>query len=145
MTKVYVTEAEYLKGREIDHPLTDGMAANMRNLLKAINRLRGEYGRPFIVTSGYRPSALNAKIKGAKNSLHILCAAIDIFDGDPQGAIKRWLMEHNNRRLVESGLYMESQMYTPRHVHLQILPPESGNRIFVPHRKPWSHINQQAN
>lgn len=140
LTPVYVTETEYLKGRDALHPLTEGMRVNMRKLLLIINRLRHEYGKPFIVTSGYRPAAINKQIKGATNSLHILCAAIDIFDGDPQGAIKRFMMEHGNKRILENGLYMESPMYTPRHIHLQILPPASGNRIFIPARKPWSHI-----
>jgi hypothetical protein len=38
--------------------------------------------------------------------------------------------------LQEIGLWIENPMWTPTWVHLQIVPPHSGRRIFVPSENP---------
>jgi uncharacterized protein YcbK (DUF882 family) len=44
-------------------------------VLKAVER---RYGRKLIVTSGYRSRSYNISVRGAKNSMHMYCAAADI-------------------------------------------------------------------
>jgi hypothetical protein len=131
--KVFVTEDEYLKGREKTWPLTPQQRINMRHLLEILNKVRAVLDVPFIVTSGYRPEGINKEIGGAVGSLHISCEAVDLADAD--GRIKKWFADEG--RLEKYGLWMESPIYTPKHCHLQTKAPRSGARIFVPHRKPW--------
>lgn len=45
------------------------------NILKQVER---RFGRPPIVTSGYRSAAINRKAGGARRSLHMQCKAADI-------------------------------------------------------------------
>lgn len=131
--KLWVTADEYLKGRDKTWPLSPQQRANMGRLLEALHKAREAYGAPFIVTSGYRPEGINREIGGAVGSLHIQCLAVDLADAS--GAIKRWFADKN--RLEEFGFWMESPIYTPKHCHIQIEPPRSGARIFIPGRKPW--------
>lgn len=52
---------------------------NLKKLCENILQpLRNVYGKPIIVNSGYRSPALNAAIKGARNSQHMLGQAVDI-------------------------------------------------------------------
>lgn len=96
----------------------------------AVNVLRYEYGKPFIITSGFRTPAEQKKIN-PKNmkSAHTLGAACDIYDHD--GALWKWLMEHI-ALVEECGVYLESKNFTPTWVHMQVVAPKSGNRIFLP-------------
>ena len=47
-----------------------------------LDPLRVKYGKPIRVNSGYRSAAVNAKVKGAKNSDHLYGYAADITAGN---------------------------------------------------------------
>lgn len=47
-----------------------------------LDPLRAKYGKPICVNSGYRSSAVNTKVKGAKNSDHLYGFAADITAGN---------------------------------------------------------------
>lgn len=56
--------------------------ANMTMLCKKfLQPIRDGYGKPIIITSGYRCPTLNAKVGGSKTSQHIKGQAVDINDG----------------------------------------------------------------
>ena len=48
------------------------------SLVRVLKTIEGHYGRKMTVTSGYRDPARNRRANGAKNSLHMYCAAADI-------------------------------------------------------------------
>lgn len=50
---------------------------NLIELAKNLQVLRDEVKKPIKITSGYRPAEYNAKIGGAKSSLHITGQAAD--------------------------------------------------------------------
>lgn len=47
-------------------------------LVKRLRKLESHFKKPVIVTSGYRSPSYNVKVKGARKSLHMSCAAADI-------------------------------------------------------------------
>lgn len=51
---------------------------NVTRLMEMLEVVRGKYGKPIIVSSGYRCKELNARIGGAQNSDHTFAAAADI-------------------------------------------------------------------
>ena len=122
---IYVTEKEFLKGRELEYPLNKTLTKNMKILLEKVNILRHKYDAPFVISSGYRPGHYN-KI-GATKSAHLTCQAIDIVDNDKR--IKNWLLD-NVELLTKLDLYMESPNSTPTWVHLQTRATK--HRIFLP-------------
>lgn len=115
--------------RHVDYPLDLEKALNAAILLGAINYIRGVYGKPLSVSSGYRPGHYNKRAGGAKNSSHLTCEAIDIVDKD--GEFAKWCVS-NQKELEKAGLYMEDPKHTEGWVHLQTRKPKSGNRIFIP-------------
>lgn len=129
-----ISRDEVLKGRDRDYPLDSELELNLIRLLDAVNKIRKEWGRPLVVTSGYRPGHFNKSARGAKKSAHMTCEAVDFHDGD--GEFGKWCL-NNLKLLEEAGLYMESPLYTheppnKRWIHLQIRRPKSGNRVFIP-------------
>lgn len=82
MTYFSIEELTYSATAErygIDNTPDDGIVVNLCNLIgKILDPLREEYGRPIVVTSGYRCEKLNKKIGGSKKSAHIYGRAADI-------------------------------------------------------------------
>lgn len=128
-TKWRVTESEYLMGRESVAPIDSAMRVNMEKLLIALNLIRDLYGKPMKVSSGYRPSGINAATPNAsKTSCHLTCEACDFEDTDRK--LVQWCLR-NMDILAKAGLYMESPINTPSWVHLQTRAPRSGKRVFL--------------
>jgi hypothetical protein len=142
-----ITLAQYWMGRDTKYAveLTAGIRLNAEDLLDRVNRLlamaaeegiapaENEYGSP--VASGWRPSAVNDKTaNAAAASKHMTGEGIDLRDNRPR-AFARWCLRHLNE-LEDLGLWMEDPRWTPTWVHLQMVPPRSGNRVYVPSNMP---------
>lgn len=128
-TSYMITKQEVLMGREKEFPLTQEMETNLEKLLSALNKFRSHYGAPMLVSSGYRPEKFNTAAGGAKASNHMKCLACDFKD--PSGVLAQYCLA-NLDILKECGLYLESPAHTKGWVHLQAVPPKSGNRVFIP-------------
>lgn len=112
------------------YKLSPEQECNFALLHLAINVIRYECGIPFIITSGVRSKSDQQRINPkSMNSAHTMAAACDIADSD--GRIWVWVID-NLDFVAENGVYLESRNYTPRWVHMQVVPPKSGNRIFLP-------------
>lgn len=63
----------------IDNTPTPKIVANLQQLVdNVLDPLRMHWGRPIVVTSGYRCPKLNKAVHGAANSQHIYGQAADI-------------------------------------------------------------------
>jgi len=128
-----ITIADYFMGRDKTHgsELTDAMRADAAETVRRVNLLlkAAKWG-PSKVSSGWRPAAINAATKGAaKASNHTLCRACDI--ADPKGDLDKWCLA-NLKELEKVGLWLEHPTATATWCHLQIVPPKSGKRTFLP-------------
>lgn len=110
-------------------PPEQGTIAHAQDMADRLNRLQLYWEHRITLSSGYRPDPVNALAGGAKGSLHRICAAADVLDpGNRLGAFCLGdlpMLEH-------LGLWMESPRHTPGWCHLQLFPPRSGNRVFIP-------------
>lgn len=67
------------KARKIDNTPTEEVKKNLQNLIEYIlDPLREKYGKPIIVSSGYRSDKLNRAVGGSKTSQHRFGQAADI-------------------------------------------------------------------
>jgi len=127
-----ITLKDYYMGRDALYPqeLSAELRASATLTVERANALLARAGMKRGVNSGWRPAAVNAKIRNAsKRSKHVLCLAIDL--GDDDGALDAWCMAHLGA-LKEIGLWLEHPGATPRWCHVQTVPPRSGNRVFYP-------------
>lgn len=112
--------------------LTQTQDENVTKLIVVMRCIRAEYGLPMRVTSGFRTQEDELRIDPAHpDSLHTKGAAVDIYDPDPDRRLWSWCIGQMEF-LVKLGVWLEERLYTPNHVHFQIYPPRSGNRIFKP-------------
>lgn len=119
---------------------TNEQNTNLDTLLFRLNKAEGLYGKDFVVTSGLRSQADQARINpGAPKSKHLIGAAADIEDKD--GSLREWVIQHLTD-MAEIGFWFENFCWTAAKgdreawVHFQVLPPVSGHRIFVPSSAP---------
>lgn len=118
---------DYLMGRDKEFPLDMLQAQNAAELLARINWLFGNLKLKPKVSSGYRPSAYNRQIGGAKMSTHTVCAGVDLHD--PDGMLAARMLD-NLDLLEECGLWIENPRHTKNWVHLDMKTRK--NRIFNP-------------
>jgi uncharacterized protein YcbK (DUF882 family) len=123
--------------------LSAEVEAELNKLCVALNVVRAAYGKPMVVTSGYRSLDDHKRIYAEKNaarakqglkplhvptaSKHLYGQAVDI--SDPGGHLWRWL-QANQTVLEKAGLWCETRQGNWQ--HFQTLPPGSGKRWFNP-------------
>lgn len=102
--------------------------ANLIDLHKKINIVRTAFGKPMIVTAGYRSVAWEKHHGRSGKSDHCKCMAIDIYD--PKKELSCWCYEH--QELLRSiPLWVESPEYTPNWVHFTTKP--KSQLFFIPY------------
>lgn len=90
-------------------------------LVRLLKRVEQRYGRPVVVTSGYRSPQRNRRARGAKNSLHMYCAAADIqVEGVSKWDLAAYLRSMPGRGGV--GTYCHTKS-----VHIDIGPKRDWN------------------
>jgi uncharacterized protein YcbK (DUF882 family) len=120
--------------RNKDPGLTKEVLQNLEILKNKVNLVLHKKGiKKATVSSGFRPSAVNANIANAATlSSHITGEACDILDDKGQSLAR----SIDSVFLEEVGLYMEHPDHTigknTNWCHLQTRRTRSGNRIFKP-------------
>lgn len=112
-----------------NYPETEEIAKNLDILLQVMNKVRGQWNKPMIVTSGLRSAEDQKRINpSAPSSKHRIGAACDIKDEG--GSLFTWCQE-NEALLKEVGV-KGIELGTVGWVHFQILPVKSGHFFFNP-------------
>ncbi len=75
---------------------------------------------------GFRPQTTAV---GAAKSNHKKGLAVDLYD--PKKEIGAWCLA-NKSILAEFDVYIEHPDYTNGWCHMQVVPPASGKRVFIP-------------
>lgn len=117
-----------------DFPTNPNIDKNLKILFDRVIELQEAFDSDFVITSGLRSEAFQAELIAAgktnsKFSKHLAGAACDI--ADKKKALAKYIKE-NEALLKAIGLYAEHPDYTKGWVHVQILQPKSGKRIFIP-------------
>jgi len=119
---------ELLHGNQ-ESDFTPEIMENAHFLLIRVNVIRKEWNKPMVVTSGLRTQADQARINPkATKSNHLTGHAIDILDEGLH--LTRWLKTEGADLAACLGLYFE--LGNKDWVHMQDVPPKSGNRWFLP-------------
>jgi uncharacterized protein YcbK (DUF882 family) len=90
-------------------------------LLAVLKKIEQHYGRKLVVTSGYRSRVHNAAARGARNSLHMFCAAADV----QMPGVSKWELAAYARSMPGRG-GVGTYCYT-KSVHIDIGPERDWN------------------
>lgn len=142
-----ITRDKYLKGRDKQYSkewnLRPELEDNMNKTISIVNAFLKDIGVDWDVqvSSGWRPQAINNATKGAAvQSNHTKCLAVDIVDIHPHPLMT--LILDNLDKAEKHGVYFEDFRATASWVHIQIVAPKSGKRIFVPNSNPFQAPNK---
>lgn len=90
-------------------------------LVRTLKSIEKHYGKRIVVTSGYRSPTHNKRVRGARNSLHMYCAAADIqISGVGKWELARYARSMNGRGGVGTYCHTES-------VHIDVGPERDWN------------------
>jgi len=90
-------------------------------LLAVLKKIEQHYGRKLVVTSGFRSRIHNAAARGARNSLHMYCAAADV----QMPGVSKWELAAYARSMPGRG-GVGTYCYT-KSVHIDIGPERDWN------------------
>ena len=118
----WITSSNKYPDRAKSSELTDDVKKNAQKLIDAVNGLLTElnFSAPK-VSSGFRPSSVNAGVGGAKKSYHMTGLAVDIVDQD--GKLDEAISSETGQLLLEKyGLWQEHPSKTKSWEHIDIAP-----------------------
>ncbi|WP_159586387.1 YcbK family protein [Chelativorans xinjiangense] len=90
-------------------------------LMRMLKTIESHYGKRVLVTSGYRSREYNRRVRGARNSMHMYCAAADI---QVEG-ISKWELARFTRALPGRG-GVGTYCHT-KSVHVDVGPERDWN------------------
>lgn len=124
--------------------ITPAISANIDRMLTRVNSLIAYMSKDGIIVpvnpktksqisgdanGGFRPQDCAV---GSPKSNHKLGLAVDLYDPDG-GKIDEWVTNPINiKYIIAIDLYFEDKKSTPGWCHVQIVPPKSGRRWFLP-------------
>jgi uncharacterized protein YcbK (DUF882 family) len=116
------------------YPTVPNVDKNLQTLFERLVEFQDAWKKDFVITSGLRSEAqqeglIAAGKSTAHASKHIAGAAADILDED--GSLAEFV-KSNLPLMQKIGFWMEEFSHTKGWVHVQIMPPGSGNRVFIP-------------
>ena len=91
----HFTLGENLRNDPKRIPHDTALQSNILAIMREVEKIRVDYGKPIIITSGYRPERVNRAAGGVSNSQHIRGTAVDIRPA--QGNVfefQKWLDQH---------------------------------------------------
>jgi D-alanyl-D-alanine dipeptidase len=124
-----VTRSDSAKRHGIDNTPTAEHLENFKLLAeKVFEPIRGHFGVPIHISSGYRSKALNQFVKGSLSSQHCKGEAIDIdMDGSSNGVTNKMIFDFIKEKLDFDQLIWEfGTDSNPDWVHVSY--SKTGNR-----------------
>lgn len=138
-----ITLDDYYRGRDKQYwtDLTPTIKSNAQRTVTAVNAFLATLERAgvklwvdpktgSVVSSGWRPPAINAAVPNAAVHSLMTAEACDIYD--PEGEIDDWCLNNLDTLRNVLGLCMEHPSATKGWCHVQIRPPKSGKTCFYP-------------
>ncbi|MCM8782395.1 MAG: D-Ala-D-Ala carboxypeptidase family metallohydrolase [Candidatus Omnitrophica bacterium] len=114
----YISEIEYIcrhcKAYPPDFTLIPGSPYSM--LFDIFDSLREKWGKPILISSGYRCQAHNAKIGGAPLSIHLFGLALDLMFKNIEERIKFQALVEKEYPELRRGTYKDR----PHILHIDV-------------------------
>lgn len=135
-----IIETEHFKASEIigsnkakennidNTPKNDEIIGNINYTLQRLEKIRIQYNKPIVITSGYRCEELNRLVGGVKDSYHLSGLAVDLkYDSELFGFIKKnckydkLILERGNKH---TWIHLQFRKGNERNCSLTLYPNE---------------------
>lgn len=127
-----LTQSDTATKKGIDNTPTEETIVNLNYLMDScLDTIRGLWGKPIQVNSGYRCEELNKALGGARTSQHLVGCAADITTGTLHGNKELFKMITSSN--VDFDQLIDENNY--RWIHVSCKYQSKGNRKQVLHLK----------
>lgn len=127
-TPKYFTFLEMIKSSTADknnidnNPTNPEIIDNINYTMERLDEIRDKYGKPIIITSGYRCQELNKKVGGKSNSFHLKGLAADL-----KYSVELWTFLTQHAKFDQ--LIMETSKST-KWIHISFSKENERNQIL---------------
>lgn len=127
-TPKYFTFLEMIKSSTADknnidnNPTNTEIIDNINYTMERLDEIREKYGKPIIITSGYRCQELNKKVGGKPNSFHLKGLAADL-----KYSVELWTFLTQHAKFDK--LILETSKST-KWIHCQFSKENEKNQIL---------------
>ncbi len=127
-----LTNSATAKRLKIDNTPSDLIIKELQEVANMLEKIRIVYGKPIIVTSGYRCPKLNNVVGGAKTSQHVLGQAADIRSVSDSHADNKALfdliVEMGKQKQIKWGQLIDEYNYN--WIHISTPKLKTNNQIL---------------
>jgi len=104
----------------------DTAIGNIQRVADTLEMVRALFGKPLVISSGYRSSALNAAVGGSRNSAHLTGLAADfIVPGLTPSATAK--------AIAASGIEFDQLIYEGTWVHIGLSAGKARREVLTAH------------
>lgn len=120
------TDSQMALRKGISNMPNDTAIGNLQRLADTLEQVRAVFGKPLVISSGYRSSALNAAVGGAKSSAHLtgLAADFTVLGITPSDTAKA---------IVKAGIEFDQLIYEGTWVHIGLSVGKPRNEVLTAH------------
>lgn len=112
--------------RAINNTPGDTAIANLKRVAEVLEQVRALFGKPLVISSGYRSPALNASVGGARTSAHLYGLAADFIVPGVTPA-------ETAKAIVRAGIEFDQLIYEGTWVHIGLSAGKPRNEVLTAH------------
>lgn len=105
---------------------SDHAIANLQRVAETLEQVRALFGKPLVISSGYRSPALNAAVGGAASSAHLSGLAADF-------TVPGMTPSDTAKAIVAAGIEFDQLIYEGTWVHIGLSAGKPRNEVLTAH------------
>lgn len=121
-----LTDSPTAMRKGISNLPNDTAIGNLQRVAETLELVRALFGKPLVISSGYRSSALNSAVGGSKNSAHLTGLAADF-------TVPGITPSDTAKAIVKAGIMFDQLIYEGTWVHLGLSVSAPRNEVLTAH------------
>lgn len=120
------TDSQTALRKGISNMPSEMAIANLHRVAEVLEQVRALFGKPLVISSGYRSPALNSAVGGASSSAHLTGLAADF-------TVPGMTPSDTAKAIVKAGIKFDQLIYEGTWVHLGLSAGALRNEVLTAH------------
>lgn len=120
------TDSQTALRKGISNLPSEHAIANLQRVADVLEQVRALFGKPLVISSGYRSPALNAAVGGAQSSAHLTGLAADF-------TVPGMTPSDTAKAIAKAGIKFDQLIYEGTWVHIGLSAGAERNQVLTAH------------
>lgn len=120
------TDSQTALRKGISNMPSEMAISNLQRVAETLEQVRALFGKPLVISSGYRSPALNSAVGGASSSAHLTGLAADF-------TVPGMTPSDTAKAIVKAGIKFDQLIYEGTWVHLGLSAGVPRNEVLTAH------------